>query len=141
MRAVHRVVGFAFVVVFLGTGLWMRASFPAAHQGLHGMRMMFRSAHVYILLAALLNLLVAAHWRPQEQPWRRWLQQAGSVALAVIPVMFTIAFFVEPAPERLDRPWCLVGVVLALSGTAFHTLVSFGEQSALRGASVGEPQQ
>jgi hypothetical protein len=133
------VVGVAFLVVFLGTGLWMRTAFPAAHQGHHGMQMMFRSAHVYLLFAALLNLLVAAHWRREERPWRRWLQQIGSVALAVTPVMFTIAFFHEPAPERLDRPWCLAGVVLALSGTLLHTLVSLGQPSFRGGESVGTP--
>jgi len=47
----------------------------------------------------------------------RLLAAAGSAALLAAPAVFTAAFFVEPAPERLERPLSLAGVALALLGT------------------------
>jgi hypothetical protein len=127
MRRLHLAVGFAFVAVFLATGAHMRAHFPAAHGGDVGVRMMYRSAHVYIVLAALLNLALAAQWRWRPARWRRLLQAAGSAAVSAAPFVFTTAFFLEPAPQRFDRPYCLVGLALAAIGTLLHTAASFGD--------------
>ena len=46
----------------------MYLTLPDAFEGDAGMRMMFRSAHVYILLGALLNLLAASHADPSGGP-------------------------------------------------------------------------
>jgi hypothetical protein len=51
MRGTHRAAGFLFVAVFLATGVYMKTQFPDAYHGDPGMRMMIRSAHVYILLS------------------------------------------------------------------------------------------
>ena len=116
-----------FVAVFLATGAHMRAHFPAAHGGDAGVRMMYRSAHVYIVLAALLNLALAAHWRWRLARWRRLLQAAGSAAVVAAPLAFTAAFFLEPAPQQFDRPYCLLGLALAAVGALLHTAASLGD--------------
>src|SRR5260370_27112274 len=78
MKLAHRVFGVAFVAMFLATGAYMWAHFPSAYQEDAGMRMMFRSAHVFILLSALLNLLAGAHLRTRTARWRRLIQGLGS---------------------------------------------------------------
>jgi hypothetical protein len=116
----HRIVGLSFVLVFLGTGAYMRATFPAAWRGDAGMRMMFRSAHVYILLAALLNIL--AGLSASAGASRPRVRLAGSILMLLPPALFTLAFFTDPAPDRFGRPVVLVGVVAAAAGTLLLSL-------------------
>lgn len=130
MRTAHRLIGFLFVAVFLGTGVYMRVWFPEAYENDPGMRMMFRSAHVYILLSALLNLLVGAHLQQCVIRRRRILQNLGSCFLFAVPALFTAAFFLEPAPKKLGRPIVLCGLVLAVTGSVLHTLVSYESERA-----------
>lgn len=121
MRKLHLWWGILFVGVFLATGVYMRVRFPEAHRDDMGMRMMFRSAHVYILLSALLNMVLGAHLSPAEQGWRRVAERTASALLVASPAVFTAAFFIEPAPQRLDRPLALAGLILAVLGTLLHT--------------------
>jgi len=129
MARAHLVVGLVAAVVFAGTGQVMRHTFPEAFRGDATMRMMFRSAHVDILLAALLNLALALGERPAETGRRALVQRAASGLVLASPALFTAAFFVEPAPGRLERPWVLSGVVAAVLGVGLHLLLS-----ATRGA-------
>jgi hypothetical protein len=130
MRALHGVVGLAFVAIFLATGVYMRSVFPAAYHDDAGMHMMFRATHIYILLLALLNLIVAAHWRPRQASWRRRTQIIGSLCLLIAPALVTASFFLEPAPQRFNRPLCLLAIALAFVGTLLHCLVPFREEAA-----------
>jgi hypothetical protein len=122
MKITHKIFGLAFIAVFLVTGFYMRLRFPDIFQGDVGMRLMFRSAHVYIMLAALLNLLLGSYWQPC--PARGRMQSIGSVFILASPVVFTLAFFVEPAPQKLDRPIALLGLALAFFGVLLHTIAS-----------------
>jgi hypothetical protein len=118
MRQVHRMVGLAAVAGFLLTGAWMRTHFPEAHHDDPGTRMMYRSAHVYLLLSGLVNLAIGLYWRDAPGRWRGRLQRAGSLLVAAAPAAFALGFFLEPAPEVLVRPWCLRGAKLMLAGMA-----------------------
>jgi hypothetical protein len=120
LRTLHHAAGALYIVVFLATGAWMRSHFPDAFQGDPGMRMMFRSAHLYILLSALINLVAGAHLRLRPVRWRGILQGVGSGFLLAAPAFFTGAFFWEPAPLKLDRPFVLAGAILALTGAVLH---------------------
>jgi hypothetical protein len=57
MRKLHLIVGLAGVAVFLATGLYMHARFPALYGGNEALRFMYRANHVYLLLASLINVL------------------------------------------------------------------------------------
>ena len=59
------------------------------------MRMLFRSNHVYILLTAVMNGAFAIDLQ-RRTGWQGRVQLAGSLALAVAPLVLTVAFFVEP---------------------------------------------
>ena len=77
MRRAHLVVGLGFVAVFISTGIFMRLRFPAAYEGDATMRMLYRSAHIYILLSALMNVVAGIH---MPAPSGR-LQRIGSMLL------------------------------------------------------------
>lgn len=130
MKACHTTVGILGIVVFLGTGAYMRMNFPDAFQDDATMRMMFRSTHVYILLCGLINLVLGTSLRRAEARWRKRSPMAGFLGVTLAFPTFLLAFFVEPAPGRLDRPIVLAALVLVSLGSIMHV---FG----MRGQSLG----
>ena len=115
MARFHAVWAGLFVAVFLATGQYMQAAFPNLYEGDETMRMLYRSAHVYILLAAFINGALAIDLRSRRGA-RGWFQRVGCALVAASPVIFLLAFFVEPAPGRHDRPFVLCGVICVMLG-------------------------
>ena len=129
MARLHTIWGLIFVTVFVATGVYMRANFPELHQGDATMRMLIRSAHVYILLSAIPHLFLGMYWTSRSG-WRVYLQNLGSCLMLATPVIFLAAFFFEPAPGRLDRPISMAGVISLLAGTFLHGLAYWFEEEA-----------
>jgi DMSO reductase anchor subunit len=138
MARLHLVVGIGGVAAFLLTGLYMRLEFPGAYDGDATMRMLFRSAHIYLLLASLMNVLVGVHAsdvrtkaprRAGVAPPARW-RRAGSVLLLLAPLFFLLAFAIEPEVGRVERPYALAGAVAALAGTSIHLVSSRSARAA-----------
>ena len=121
-RRLHLAVGAAALVAFVLTGQYM----DRVHAHLDGMadapRMLYRSAHIYLLFASLINLLLGVYLRAAGDAVGRLLQLAGSVALLATPVLFAIAFFTEPALDELVRPWARPAIYLSLAGTLAHVV-------------------
>jgi Na+-driven multidrug efflux pump len=120
MRSLHTVIGIVSIVLFVATGIYMKLTFPEPAADDMGVRMMFRSAHVYILLGGLVNLVAGA--RHVAAAGRPRLGAVASSFLAGAPVLFTLAFFLEPAPDRVQRPLAATGVLLVLLGAIFYRL-------------------
>ena len=97
-----------------------------------GTRMMFRSRHIYILLAGLLNLGIGIYFTSRKEPWRKGLQLAGSILLIVAPLAMIVAFFYEPTLKGLQRPLTLPALVALIVGVFCHLLSSVrqGKDSA-----------
>lgn len=130
LRRLHLAWGALGIVAFLLTGQYM----DRVHNHLigqpDGVRMLFRSAHIYLLLAALMNLLLGIYGRPTQAHWARVTQTLGSLAVLAGPPLFLAAFAWEPWLAGLDRPWARPGIFLALAGGLLH---------ALGGWSAGRP--
>jgi hypothetical protein len=122
MRRLHLAIGTLALIAFILTGQYM----DRVHAHLVGMpdgpRLLYRSAHIYLLFAALLNLLLSGYLRLARQRSVRLVQQAASVALLVLPVLFAVAFFREPAMVGLERPWARAGIYLSLGAVLAHVL-------------------
>lgn len=120
LRRLHLIVGLAALAGFVLTGQYM----DLRHDHLEGMadapRMLYRSAHIYLLLAALLNLSLGFYLRLESVPWRRGLQVVGSVMILTTPVLFATAFFREPWLADLMRPWARPAIYLSLAGGLLH---------------------
>ncbi len=123
MARLHIIWGLMFVGVFLGTGMFMLMTFPNQFHQDATMRMLYRSAHVYILLAGLINGVLGVYLT-LGVGWRRQFQLVGSSAILMSPVVFALAFFIEPAPRQLERPLVLLGLILALLGTLLHMIAA-----------------
>ena len=115
----HLKIGLIFIAIFLATGLYMVWMFS---EGEHerGLRMMYRTAHTYILLSALVNLALGTYvsFRTEKSLHRQ--QMVGSWMLLFAPAIFTLAFFAEPTEENLMRPISLVGMFAVFLGVLFH---------------------
>ena len=125
-RAAHGIVGAAGVVGFLCSGLYMH--FGLAHlEGLdRATHLSFRSIHIYLLFASLLNLAVAPGARWPARRWAATLTLIGSVLLLSGPFVLGAAFIREPLVPDLDRPLTRLGVIASAAGIALLTLGRLG---------------
>ncbi|MFN7951463.1 MAG: DUF1566 domain-containing protein [bacterium] len=141
MKRLHLAWGWIFAITFALTGVWMQAHFPAAYHGDVGARMLYRSAHVYILLASFLNCLLGVYLARVANAARARIQNAGSVLVLIAPVMFTVAFFVEPAPGVLGRPYTAIGLWSAIFGTLAHLAAMRGQGEARARSAAAEVEE
>ena len=132
-------VGMVALVGFILTGQYM----DRVHDHLTGMpdgpRLLYRSAHIYLLFAALLNLLLGAYLRLADHRAVRVVQQAASVVLLTLPVLFTVAFFREPALAGLERPWARPAIYMSVAAVLAHVLAQ--RQASAVGSSGGQARE
>jgi hypothetical protein len=131
MISAHKLVALGFLAVFAVTGIYMRFH-PSVHAADPTVQMLFRSSHIYLLLAALINGLLAIHLRPAPAGRER-LQGSGSVLLALTPAIFVTSFFLESPLGSLNRPLIALGVLLLTIGASLHLAAHRGFRST-RGA-------
>jgi hypothetical protein len=125
MRRLHLFVGLTALAAFLITGQYM----DRVHGHLVGMpdvqRLIYRSSHIYLLFAALLNLTLGTYFVPVRAGWRRLLQLSASVALLLLPALFMAAFYTEALRVDMVRPWSRPALYLGL-GAVLAQLVAYG---------------
>jgi hypothetical protein len=128
MKRFHLIFGLLLFVAFLLTGQYM----DRFHHHLEGMsdgpRMLYRSRHIYILLAAMLNLGLGTYWSYHADRIRRALQLVGSLLITIASVLFVYAFFQEPTLTNLYTPYSRKGIFMLVGGTLLHLLGSVGNR-------------
>jgi drug/metabolite transporter (DMT)-like permease len=121
MKRLHLTFGVLVVIVFLLTGQYMDFQHPKVRELTdEGTRMMFRSRHIYLLLAGLVNLGLGVYFTYHKASWRRTLQIAGSVFILLAPLLMTAAFFYEPRLQGLKRTFTQPAVVALFAGVFLH---------------------
>ena len=135
VRLLHKITGIVTVLIFLGTGAYMRLNAPGLFESDPTMRMMYRSTHIYILLTGLLNVGLGSYLILSQQKWRRVLQLIGSSFVLIAPPVLIWAFFYEPSHRSVERPLTLPAMLLVLIGTVSH-LVSTTRRSGADRESV-----
>jgi hypothetical protein len=105
----HLVIGGVGLVLFILQGQYMAriagvADLPDAA------RMMYRSAHIYLLLASVANVVAGYFMTPTVVV--RPLQRLIGVVLLLSPVLFIWSFFTESGIASLDRPLARAGLYL-----------------------------
>ena len=122
MKRLHLWVGVVVLFAFLLTGQYMDYLEVRTNALGETARVMFRSRHIYLLLAGLVNVGVGAYFGYRERGWRRRLQLLGSALIVVAPALMLAAFFTEPGEPGLKRHFTLPAVVILSSGTLLHAL-------------------
>ena len=98
----HWLAGTVTLVLFALSGAYMRwvARVPELADLT---RSVYRSRHLFILLAAVANLAMAGSARPRR---------VASVPLLIAPVFLLVAFWTEPAQGIDAGPWSQIGLYL-----------------------------
>ena len=121
MRVLHLGVGGGAVIAFLITGQLMRHHTPPMAAMSDSARLMLRSRHIYILAAALVNLVLGVYLQRQGKGWRRVVQAAGSAFLIASPVLLVLAFAAEPRRGfQQEMPWSHAGLYALFAGSIAH---------------------
>jgi hypothetical protein len=132
MRRLHLSVGVATLLAFLLTGQYMDYLEVRTNALGETARVMFRSRHIYLLLAGLVNLGLGAYLSCRERGWRRGSQLAGSALVVAAPLLMLAAFFAEPGAPGLRRHLTLPAVVILSAGTLLHALSGTGSGARVR---------
>ncbi len=117
------------IAVFLLTGYHMRFHIHHLMEANDRLRFSLRGNHIYILLLGLLNLSLGAYLRISQTVWRAYLQLVGSLMILAATMLVIFAFFFENK-ESLERPFTLITIILALTGTVLHVFSSIQKNSA-----------
>lgn len=125
LRRAHLVVGAVTVLAFLITGLVMRMHDPPVSAMEWAQRLLFRSRHIYILCAGLVNLAIGVRFALPERRFRYVGAVAGSLFMLVSAILLFFAFFAEPMAGRPPGALSWTGLIALFAGVMLHTLVSF----------------
>jgi len=128
-RTIHLAVGVLVIAVFLLTGYHMRFHIHHLMEANERLRFSLRGNHIYILLLGLLNLGLGAYLRISQTIWRAYVQLVGSLMILAATILTIIAFFFENK-ESLERPFSLMTMILALTGTVLHVISSIQKNPA-----------
>ena len=120
MKLFHQIFGILILVIFLFTGQFMQIYHNHLRDMPDGLRMLFRSRHIYILLAGLINVGIGAYLTKRESLGRLRLQWSGSVFITIATFLLIAAFFYEPKHTPLGSPLSSWGIYAIAAGTLFH---------------------
>ena len=124
MKKFHAIFGLVVVIIFLLTGQYMDRYLHHLHGMPDGPRMLYRTRHIFILLAGLLNIGIGTYFTSQTTKIRRLMQGLGSVLIVIATVLFAVAFFYEPKLTDLKTPLSHWGMYSIFAGTFLHLLSS-----------------
>ena len=110
LKRFHFWVGVIGIIIFLMTGQYMYHWHAHLEGMADGPRMLFRSAHIYFLLASVINLVVGFYLTPKSLQHRKYTQIIISILVLLAPVLVLIGFFVEPHLSELSRPYSTFGM-------------------------------
>src|SRR5712692_2113239 len=123
MRRVHLIVGLLGVVTFLITGQLMKHHSPPGRALAPDVHMMYVSRHIYLLGAALVNLVLGLYLQVNPLGWRRVLQQIGCLLILLSAISLLLAFVAEPALGIAGRSWrSSFGLISLFAGVMTHTV-------------------
>lgn len=120
LKSIHIWVGTLGLAVFLFTGQYMHWRYHHLHGMTDGVRLLYRSAHIYLLWSCLLNVVLGCYMELLGGSARRIFQGIASVAIVVGPPLLCLSFFFESNSTSLARPAARLAIYLALAGVVLH---------------------
>ena len=130
MKPLNLIFGLLVLVIFLLTGQYMHRHYNHLVGMSDAPRLLYRTRHIFILLAGLLNLGIGIYFSYRQEQWRKLLQLAGSILIMLAAVLFIAGFFYEPKLDNLYTPFSHWGAYTIVAGTLFHLISGVGENNA-----------
>jgi hypothetical protein len=125
MKLIHQTFGLVVLVIFVLTGQYMHIYHNHLRDMPDGLRMLFRSRHIYILLAGLINIGIGAYFINRMSRWGEILQRIGSTLILVATILLIAAFFYETNLVGLQSPITHWGIYSLFAGTMLHFISGF----------------
>ena len=105
LRKAHLLTGVAGLIVFVLQGQYMDLFHAHLTTMADGPRMLFRSSHIYLLLASVLNVVLGVYLRDDSSLIHRWIQIVVSTVVLLSPIGLLAGFFLEPGMDELVRQY------------------------------------
>ncbi len=118
-RNCHLVMGGLGLALFVLQGQYMARILGVADLP-DAARMMYRSAHIYLLLASVANVMAGYFMTPTAV--LNFLQRLVGIILLLSPALFIGSFFTESTIATLDRPLAKAGLYLLFGSAALLLL-------------------
>lgn len=132
MRSLLLVVGVAGTLLFFATGAHMRMANPGMDELPAENRMLYRSRHIYLLLASTVCLVAGIHYRAADGLLRLSIQTTGLLLCTAAIALLFAAFVVEP-PRTIEQVHLGRLGVFAVFGGAVLQSVSIVRWPSVRG--------
>jgi hypothetical protein len=123
IRKVQILFGTALFIAFLLTGQYLQRVFVPVHQADLALRMMARANHLAILFLSLLNVTGALVEFGSGSRRIRLLGSASRMFVMLSGLVFVAVFATQPEELAFPREYVLMGVVLALAGSALGAVL------------------
>lgn len=124
LRTAHLVVGAVAVAAFLVTGQIMGRHDPPVSEMEWAGRLLFRSRHIYLLSAGLVNLALGVHYLLPTGAARRGAAVAGSLLALASALLLFFAFFAEPMAGRWPGQLSSLGLFAMFGGVMLYAAAS-----------------
>ena len=128
MKKAHLIFGIFVLIVFLLTGQYMDKYYNHMVGVPDGIRLLYLTRHIFILLSGLTNLGIAAYFTYRLEFWRRALQLVGSGLIFTASFLYIVAFFYEPGLRNLRTPLSHWGTYCIAAGVVLHVLTGIGQK-------------
>ena len=130
MRLFHLTFGVMIILTFLLTGQYMDIYLNHMVGVPDGLRLLYRTRHIFILFSGLLNLGLASYLVARPSGWQRIVQWFGSILIVSASLLFVPAFFYDSTRGDLRSPlshWAVYAIAL---GTLSHLFSGAGARKA-----------
>lgn len=128
MQFLHKISGLLLIFIFVLTGQYMDKFYNHLEGMDDGLRMFFRSRHIYILLCALINLGLGTYVVINERAWRKILQISGSIFILTASLLFVTAFFLETRELSWQTNFARYGIYIITAGVIFHFIATIRKE-------------
>jgi hypothetical protein len=128
LKRIHLIFGIVVLIVFLLTGQYMDKVYHHMVGIPDGIRLLYRTRHIFILQSGLTHLAIAAYFTYRLQFWPRALQLAGSGLIFLASFLYVVAFFYEPGRGDLRTPLSHWGTYCIAAGVLLHVLTGVGQE-------------
>ena len=128
MKKVHLIFGVFVVIAFLLTGQYMDKYYNHMVGVADAPRLLYRTRHIFILMAGLVNLMIGTYFTLRIEVWRRAIQLLGSLLIFTASFLFVVAFFYEPNLSNLRTPLSHWGMYAITAGVVLHLISGVSEE-------------
>lgn len=123
-RKIHLISGLVMMLLFLLSGQYLNFVLPPLNGTLDGNSMMYRANHVYLMMAAAINMACGIYYTAFIPLVAAWLQRIGATLVIGSQPLLLAAFLIEPGNNTPDRIYTQLGSIMLFIGISLTFIAS-----------------